>query len=138
MLMVMTLPLMVACGGDDETGPSGDELIQKAIGRWMCTESTDQQGDYEMRGLMVGKEITIYSNGQFTSTAPSFGYSGTYTVNGNTITAKSSAGTFVVTVSVNGDRMTWNGTASNGVKFRYTFVRESSSEDDTKSLPSPF
>lgn len=31
---------------------------------------------------------------------------------------------FVVTVSVRGDIMKWNGTASNGVRFNYSFVRE--------------
>lgn len=138
MLMVMALPMMVACSSDSDSGPSGDELIQNAIGRWMCTESIDQQGSYEISGLMVGKEVTIYKNGKFTSTSSSFGYSGTYTVNGNTITAKSSAGTFVVTVNVVGDRMIWDGTASNGVKFKYTFVRESSDEDEAVSVTSPY
>ncbi len=40
------------------------------------------------------------------------------------ITAKSSAGTFVVTVTISGNKMTWNGTASNGVTFHYVFQRE--------------
>ena len=59
-----------------------------------------------------------------TSISPSFGASGTYSVSGNQITARSSAGTFVVTVTINGDKMTWNGTASNGTSFHYVFQRE--------------
>ncbi len=125
MLMAMMLPLATSCSKDNEESAKDTELISLAIGTWMCTESRDtQQNGIYYDGLMVGKQITIKSDGTFTSTAPSFGYSGTYTVSGNKITAKSSSGTFVVTVSVKGDIMTWNGTASNGVRFNYTFVRE--------------
>ena len=106
MLMVMAMPLMVACGSDGDSGPSGDELKSKAIGTWMCTQSTDE------------------AMGQ-TSTASTFGLKGSYTVNGNKITAKSENGaTFVVTVTINGNTMNWNGTASNGTTFHYVFTRE--------------
>ena len=125
MPMMMALALMVACGGDDDGGGStGNDLLNKAIGTWMCTESTDTSQGYTMEGLMVGKEVTIKNDGTYTSTASSFGYSGTYTIIGNQITAKSSSGTFVVTVKINGSKMTWNGTASNGVTFRYVFTKE--------------
>ena len=126
MLMVMALPMMVACGGDDndDDGARGHNLVTEAVGTWMCIESTDSQGGRSMEGLMVGKEVNIKSDGTYTSTAPSFGTSGTYTISGNQITAKSSAGTFVVTVSISSNRMTWNGTASNGVTFHYVFQRE--------------
>lgn len=126
MLMVMALPMMVACGGDDndDDGARGHNLVTEAVGTWMCIESTDSQGGRSMEGLMVGKEVNIKSDGTYTSTAPSFGTSGTYTISGNLITAKSSAGTFVVTVSISSNRMTWNGTASNGVTFHYVFQRE--------------
>jgi hypothetical protein len=91
----------------------------------MCVESTDtQQSGYELKSLIVGKEITIKKDGTFTSNAPSFGKSGTFTVSGNSITAKSEVGTFVVTVTVSGNKMTWDGTASNGVRFHYVFQRE--------------
>lgn len=126
MLMVMALPMMVACGGDDndDDGARGHNLVTEAVGTWMCIESTDSQGGRSMEGLMVGKEVNIKSDGTYTSTAPSFGTSGTYTISGNQITAKSRAGTFVVTVSISSNRMTWNGTASNGVTFHYVFQRE--------------
>ena len=116
---------LVSCGGDDETsGGGGENVISNAIGTWMCTQSTDTQQGYSAQGLMVGKEITINYDGTYVSTAPSFGYSGTYVASGNLITARSSAGTFVVSVSISGDRMVWDGTASNGVSFRYVFTRE--------------
>lgn len=124
-LMVMAMPLLVACGDDDDNGPSGNELVSKAVGTWMCVESTDAAQGYSYDGLMVGKEVTIKADGTYTSTAPTFGYSGTYTISGNQITAKSSSGTFVVTVSISGNRMTWSGTASNGTTFRYVFTKES-------------
>ena len=125
MLMVMAMPLMVACGSDGDSGPTGDELKSKAIGTWMCTQSTDEAMGQSYDGLMVGKEVTIKSDNTYTSTASTFGYRGSYTINGNKITAKSEDGaTFVVTVSVSGNTMTWNGTASNGTTFHYVFTRE--------------
>ena len=128
MLSILIIPLMVSCGDNDEkdSSPSGDDLIIKASGTWMCTQSVDTQNGQSYQGLMVGKEITINPNGTYTSTTPTFGYSGTYTVSGNKITAHSDAGgTFIINVSISGDRMTWDGTASNGVSFRYIFERES-------------
>lgn len=127
LLAILMVPMMVSCGGDDEKddNPSGDDLIIKASGTWMCTQSVDAMNGQSLQGLMVGKEITINPNGTYTSTAPTFGYSGTYTVSGNKITANSDAGgTFLINVSISGDRMTWDGTASNGVSFRYIFERE--------------
>ena len=63
MLMVMAMPLMVACGSDGDSGPSGDELKSKAIGTWMCTQSTDEAMGQSYDGLMVGKEVSIKSDG---------------------------------------------------------------------------
>ena len=138
MLAILMIPLMVSCGGgDDENNntPSGDDLIIKASGTWMCTQSVDTQNGQTYQGLMVGKEISISPNGTYTSTAPTFGYSGTYTVNGNKITAHSNAGgTFLINVSINGDRMTWDGTANNGVSFRYIFERESNAVPSEKTF----
>ena len=128
MLTILMIPLMVSCGDNDEkdSSPSGDDLIIKASGTWMCTQSVDTQNGQSYQGLMVGKEIKINPNGTYSSTAATFGYSGTYTVSGNTITARSNAGgTFLITVTINGNRMTWDGTANNGVSFRYIFERES-------------
>ena len=125
LLVMMLLPMMVACGDDDGgSGPSGDALKIQAIGLWMCTDSKDEYGGKTYNGLMVGKEVHIMSNNTYTSTSSSFGYSGTYVLSGNTITARSSAGTFVVNVRIIGDKMYWDGTASNGTTFNYTFVRE--------------
>lgn len=126
LLMLMAMPLMVACSSDDKIndGSRDEDLVAKAVGTWMCTQSTDSQGSYSVDGLMVGKEVTIKSNGTFTSTSSTFGATGTYSVSGNQITARSSAGTFVVTVTISGNKMTWNGTASNGTTFHYVFQRE--------------
>jgi hypothetical protein len=137
LLTILMVPMMVSCGGDDEKDntPSGDDLIIKASGTWMCTQSVDAQNGKSYQGLMVGKEITINPNGTYTSTAPTFGYSGTYTVSGNKITARSDAGdTFLINVSISGDRMTWDGTANNGVSFRYIFERESSDVPSEKTF----
>lgn len=128
MLIVMAMPLLISCGSDDDNNDDGardSQLIAEASGTWMCIESTDtQQSGYEVENLMIGKEVTIKKDGTFTSTSPSFGKSGTFTVSGNSITAKSEVGTFVVTVTVSGEKMTWDGTASNGVRFHYVFKRE--------------
>lgn len=137
LLAILMMPLMVSCGGDDEkdSTPSGDDLIIKVSGTWMCTQSVDTQNGKSYQGLMVGKEVTISPNGTYTSTASTFGYSGTYTVSGNKITAHSDAGgTFLINVSISGDRMTWDGTASNGVSFRYIFERESSDVPTEKAF----
>ena len=137
LLTILMIPLMVSCGSDDEkdSTPSGDDLIIKASGTWMCTQSVDTQNGKSYQGLMVGKEVTISPNGTYTSTASTFGYSGTYTVSGNKITAHSDAGgTFLINVSISGDRMTWDGTANNGVSFRYIFERESSDVPTEKAF----
>ncbi len=133
LLVVCFSSLLFSCGGDDSNDSStvveGAELINKAVGVWMCTQSTDTQQGNTYQNLMVGKEITVYANGTYTSTAPSFGYTGTYSVSGNKITAHSDAGgTFVITVTFNGTDMVWQGTASNGVSFKYIFVREGSEQ----------
>lgn len=135
MMLLMMMPLVSSCGGDDD-GPSGDELKKQAIGLWMCIESRDEGGGRVYSGLMVGKEVNIMANNTYTSTASTFGYTGTYMLNGNTITAKSNAGTFLVTVSINGDKMSWEGTASNGTKFRYVFQREIDEHTGYVNLPS--
>ena len=125
-MVSMLCVCFASCSSDNaDDGLSGNELVTEVIGTWMCTDSEDSFMGYLVKGEMVGKEVTINRNGTYTSTAPSFGYSGTYTVKGNSVTAKSSDGnTFMITVSVHGDRMTWNGTASVGTTFNYTFVRE--------------
>ena len=139
-LCIVTLASLTlsSCGGDDDGnngGATGGDLISKAIGTWMCIQSTDQQGSNSYQSLMVGKEITIYANGTYTSTSSSFGYAGTYSVSGNKITAHSnSGGTFVITVTFSGEKMSWSGTANNGVTFYYIFDKESSSTSTTQNF----
>ena len=102
--------------------------MNQAVGTWMCIESKDTYRGQSANGLLVGTEITIKADGTYTSTASSgtsvMGESGTYTINGNNITARTTGYTFVMTASFNGNRMTWNGTASNGVNFHYVFQKE--------------
>lgn len=40
LLATLMIPMMVSCRGDDEkdSTPSGDDLIIKASGTWMCTQ----------------------------------------------------------------------------------------------------
>lgn len=127
LLLTVFLLSLTSCGDDNNgTGSSTGDVISKAIGTWMCIQSTDTQQGSSYYGMMVGKEVTVYANGTYSSTSTSFGLSGTYSASGNKITAHSDGGaTFVVTVTFNGDYMEWNGTASNGVTFRYVFQRES-------------
>ena len=128
---------LISCGDDNgNSSASGDNLISQAVGTWMCTQSTDTQQGNSYSGMMVGKEVSIFANGTYTSTGASFGYSGTYSVSGNKITTHSdNGGTFVITVNISGDRMEWNGTASNGVTFRYIFERENSSSTQINITP---
>ena len=120
LLFALVLPMIVACS-NDESEPFD---IKKAVGTWMCIKSTDTYQGTSYDGLLVGTQINIKENGTFTSTSYNFGKSGTYTHRENQITAKSSAGTFVVTVTIDGDKMTWKGTSSTGVNFHYVFQRE--------------
>lgn len=104
----------------------GDEPVdvKDCIGTWMCIQSTDEAYGESVDGLLVGKEITLKENGTFTSTASSFGSYGTWVLKGNEVTAMSNAGNFVLKVAINGSTMKWEGTASNGVKFKYIFRKE--------------
>ena len=124
-LMMIMVVMMTACGGDDN---DGNIDVNQAVGTWMCVQSTDTYRGQSVTGLLVGTEITIKADGTYTSTASSstsvMGKSGTYTINGNTITARTSGYTFVMTASFNGNRMTWDGTATNGVNFHYIFQKE--------------
>ncbi|MBQ9362747.1 MAG: lipocalin family protein [Bacteroidaceae bacterium] len=114
----------VACGSDDKDDKT-QVNVNEAVGTWMCTSSTDTYQNQTHTGLLVGAQITIKSDGTYTSTATSFGKQGSYVINENTITAKNSSGdTFVVTVSIKGNTMTWQGTSSTGVSFYYVFTRE--------------
>lgn len=120
-MLVSTLSLVFSsCSKDDENEKPLN--VADAIGTWMCVESTDTSYGQAHSGLLVGAQITIKSDGTYTSTASSFGATGTYVVNENTITARNNSGdTFVVKVTIKDNRMVWEGTASTGVKFKYVF-----------------
>lgn len=122
-MLLFSFFLLHSCGDDD--GTIIQENVEQSIGTWLCTSSSDTSVGKTFEGLLVGAQIEIKSDGTYTSTAYSFGYSGTYVIKENTITAKNNRGeTFVVTVSVNGDTMKWKGTSSTGVSFYYVFSRE--------------
>ena len=130
LLMFVFVFTFTACSSDDDNGGNSGEVVtqsnaQLAVGTWMCVSSEDTYQGYTATGLLVGAQITIKSDGTYTSTASSFGTSGTYKFSGDTITAKNDLGdTFVVKVAINGNTMTWKGTASSGVSFSYVFTRE--------------
>ena len=110
-----------SCSKDDVVEPLN---VQDAVGTWICTESHDTSYGQTYDGLLVGALITIMDNGTYTSTASTFGKTGTYVIKENTITAKNeSDDTFVVTVCIKNNRMTWDGTSSTGVNFQYVFKR---------------
>lgn len=130
MLAMLTMSLVMSCGDDDKGGsgktPTGDDLVKKATGTWICTESIDKKNGKTYDGLMVGNQLTINDDYTYWSTSQDFGLRGTYTVEGNKITATSDTGkTFVITVSVVANKMTWTGTSANNVTFNYTFQRVS-------------
>lgn len=124
LMMVAALNVTFAsCSGDDEKKEPIN--IADAIGTWMCVESYDTSYGETYSGLLVGAQITIKNDGTYTSTASSFGSSGTFVINENTITARNNRNeTFVISVTIKGSSMKWEGTASTGVKFKYTFTRE--------------
>lgn len=124
LLMVMALPLLMACGSDDDENDAKVELNQ-IVGTWMCVKSTDTMHGISAQDQFVGVRVTINSDGTYSSTAESFGLSGSYAYNGDTFTAQSRGGkTFVINATVGKYDMRWKGTASNGVSFDYSFKRE--------------
>jgi len=96
----------------------------KFVGTWTCVYSIDVNDGELFKGLMVDKQVSIRDDGTYTSTSSDFGASGTYTVQGDVVRAKSSAGTFTLTPWLSDQSMTWAGYASNGVRFLYIFQKE--------------
>lgn len=117
---------IISCGDDDDKTPTiTQKNVEDSIGTWMCTSSYDTYQGKTYEGLLVGAQIVIKSDGTYTSTADSFGYSGRYVINEDNIIATNNRGeTFVVVAQVNGNKMVWQGTSSRGVSFTYTFARE--------------
>lgn len=128
-LVMLTMSLVMSCGDDDKGNggsktPTGNDLVKKATGTWICTQSTDTKNGKTYEGLMVGNEVTINADFTYSSTSQDFGYNGTYSVADDKISAHSNNGkTFVITASVIGNQMTWKGASGNNVTFSYTFQR---------------
>lgn len=143
-LSIIWVLLVASCsssnGNEIQTSveENNEAMLSLAVGTWMCTKSTDVQGADTYNNLLVGKEITIYSNRTYSSTAETIGYSGSFTINGSKITAKNNNGdTFLINVSFSGDNMYWEGTSSRGISFNYTFEREgedNGGDDSDKGL----
>lgn len=130
MLVTILMPALSSCSKDSNGGGGGSEsnLLSRAIGTWVCTQSSDvTSGGTIYTGLMVGKTITIKNNGTYTSTSSDFGYTGTFSISEDVIIAKSNRGTFKIKATINGNVMTWDGTASNGVAFKYVFKKNTES-----------
>ena len=122
MLIVIVLPMMVACSSDKDDDTPID--ISKAIGTWVCVKSTDKVGGKTYNDLFVGESVRINSDNTYASTSRNFGTTGTYSVNGNKITVHTNnAETYVISASFSGNRMTWNGSGE-GVIFTYVFEKE--------------
>ena len=68
LVISLLIPLVSSCSNDDESS-SDTDLLTNAIGTWMCTQSVDTQNGESFQGLMVGKEVTINSDGTYSSTA---------------------------------------------------------------------
>lgn len=105
---------------DDDNIPSTPITVSQVVGSWMCTASEDTYDGHTESNLLVGVTVTLNADGTFSSTGYTIGR-GTWTLRGNEVTARSNMGTFVLNASLSGNTMKWVGTASNGVKFRYTF-----------------
>ena len=89
----------------------------------MCVESQDTSNGQTYEGLLVGAQITIRNNGTYTSTSTSFGSSGTYVLNENTITAKNNTKTFTLN---EGTSATITFSPDNGYRIKSIKVNKSS------------
>lgn len=122
MLIVMMMPMMVACSSDKDENTSVD--VSKAVGTWYCIKSTDSSGGYVVDDLFVGRSVTIKADGTYSSNSTSFGTNGTYTINGNKIVVNTNSGrAFMITVTFSGNNMTWRGSGE-GVTFTYVFEKK--------------
>ena len=125
MLVVsVTVVCFTSCSSDDDEDGSKDINVHEVVGTWTCTASTDKVDGKPITGYMVGKSITISEDGKFSSTASSIG-NGTWELNGNKMSAKNTYGdTFSATIVVNGNKMKWSGSSSQGVSFNYTWKKD--------------
>ncbi len=122
LVVAVTAMAFTSCSSDDGDGDKNIN-VQEVVGTWTCTASTDSKDGVSTTGYMVNKSITISEDGKFTSTSSTIG-NGTWTLNGNQISAKNTYGyTFNATLIVNGSTMVWNGTSSSGYSFNYTWKK---------------
>ncbi len=122
LVVAVTAMAFTSCGSDDGDGDKNIN-VQEVVGTWTCTASTDSKDGVSTTDHMVNKSITISEDGKFTSTSSTIG-NGTWTLNGNQISAKNTYGdTFNATLIVNGSTMVWNGTSSSGYSFNYTWKK---------------
>jgi hypothetical protein len=106
MLMVMTLPLMVACGGDDDV-----DTINKSelMGTWYTLEDdwVIVIGNTSVTQYELWARGGVYSLNHYT-------YTWNYTINGNKLISDDGQ---EATVSINGNTMT---VSANGQAINYT------------------
>ncbi len=114
----------VACSSDsdDEGGTPID--IKQVVGSWRIISSTDVVNGKTLTDAMVGKVLTVNSDGTYSSNSVDMG-NGTYTCNGNTIVCKNTSGvTITAKVSLSGNNLTMEGSTSKGVTFKYVFEKK--------------
>lgn len=124
LVVTVTAMFFTSCSSSDDDDNSSQVInVQEVAGTWTCTASTDKVNGQSITGYMVGKSITINEDGKFSCNASTIG-NGTWVLNGNTISAKNTAGdTFTIILSVSGNTMKWNGTSSQNVSFNYTWKK---------------
>lgn len=108
------------------------------IGSWVCTSSTDvnEKTGHSSSNLLKDQSIVINSNGTYTSSSANFGYKGTYTLVGNTLTVITNTGqTIILSISYRSGIMIWEGSV-NGYRIHYEFSK--SGEGDTPVDPSVY
>lgn len=106
---------------------SSDDPVDVAsvVGSWVCIASTDSWDGGSTTGYMVDEVLTVKSDGTYQSTSSSMGLSGTWTLTGNSFSAKSSSGRiFNASVSVSSTTLQMNGSTNDGYKFNYTFKKK--------------
>ncbi len=113
---------LISCGKDAEEDYDENFDINKTIGEWYCVQSSDTYNGQTQFDLKVDETVKINGDGTYSSSLSNFGYSGTYTYEGNYITLKSKTGvTSTVLVSIVDDIMLWKGSYSVGKVFSYSF-----------------
>lgn len=129
LLALVALPMAVACSSDDDDEPIN---IDDAVGTWICIQSKDTYQGKTYENQIVGAEVTVSKNGTYVMSYGELTETGTFVVDGNVITARGKMAfdgttyseTAVITITIKGNKMTWSGTSTNGVTFKYVFQKE--------------